>query len=167
LGYSLTTFRKEDEKALYQIFQKAAGSENEFHFECNSLEEFHRDFLNPHWHLFVLRSSKNQVVGGFYIRPNLTGRASHIANAGYMIAHTHRGKGFGALLVKASLRIAKELGFQAMQFNMVLNQNRAAIKLYQKLGFHLIGTIPQAVRNPDGSYQDGQIMFRKLEDKNV
>lgn len=50
-----------------------------------------------------------------------------------------------------------------MQFNMVLSQNVIAIKLYQKLGFNVIGTIPHAIRNPDGSYQDGYIMHRKLE----
>jgi ribosomal protein S18 acetylase RimI-like enzyme len=72
------------------------------------------------------------------------------------------GQGIGTLLVNASLEIAKNLGFQAMQFNMVLSQNVIAMKLYGKLGFKIIGTIPQAIRNPDGSYQDGYILFRTL-----
>lgn len=63
---------------------------------------------------------------------------------------------------KASLHIAKDQGFQAMQFNMVLSQNKLAVKLYQKLGFNIAGTLPEAVRNPDGSYQDGYVMYRKL-----
>ncbi len=44
-----------------------------------------------------------------------------------------------------------------MQFNMVLSKNILAIRLYEKLGFNIIGTIPQSVRNRDGSYQDGYI----------
>jgi ribosomal protein S18 acetylase RimI-like enzyme len=51
-----------------------------------------------------------------------------------------------------------------MQFNMVLSQNTIAIKLYEKLGFKTAGTIPQAIRNPNGSYQDGYVLFRKLTD---
>ena len=80
-----------------------------------------------------------------------------------MIRSTHRGQGIGAVLVKASLHLAKDLGFHAMQFNMVLSQNSIAIKLYQKLRFKIVGSIPAAVRNPDGSYQEGYIMHRKLE----
>jgi ribosomal protein S18 acetylase RimI-like enzyme len=79
-----------------------------------------------------------------------------------MIKSTHRGQGIGTLLVKASLEVAKDLGFQAMQFNMVLSQNVTALKLYQKLGFNIIGSIPRAIRNPDGSYQQGHVLHREL-----
>lgn len=67
-------------------------------------------------------------------------------------------------MIKASLHLAKELGHQAMQFNMVLSQNQLAVKLYQRLGFNIVGTIPEAVRNPDGSFQDGYVMHRTLGD---
>ena len=46
---------------------------------------------------------------------------------------------------------------------MVLSQNVIAIKLYQKLQFDIVGTIPNGFRNPDGSYQDGFVMHRELE----
>ena len=79
-----------------------------------------------------------------------------------MIKSSHRGQGIGTLLINASLEIAKNLGFQAMQFNMVLSQNLIAVKLYQKLGFNIVGTISNAIRNPDGSYQQGYILHREL-----
>ena len=80
-----------------------------------------------------------------------------------MIKSGYRGRGIGTLLINASLKIAKSLGYDAMQFNMVLSQNTGATRLYQKLGFNIIGTIPLAIRNPDGSYQEGYILHRKLE----
>lgn len=49
-----------------------------------------------------------------------------------------------------------------MQFNMVLSQNTGAVKLYERLGFEIVGTIPNAIRNSDGTFQDGHIMHRKL-----
>ncbi|QLH37660.1 MAG: GNAT family N-acetyltransferase [Parachlamydiaceae bacterium] len=120
--------------------------------------------FNGQTHVYVCRSYEDEVIGGFYIKPNYSGRSKHIANAAYMLKSTHRGKGIGSLLVKASLHLAKEFGFLGMQFNMVLSENIPAIKLYQKLGFEIIGTLPKAVRKPQGNYQDGFIMYRKLDD---
>jgi ribosomal protein S18 acetylase RimI-like enzyme len=81
-----------------------------------------------------------------------------------MIKSEFRGQGVGTLLIKGSLQIAKDLGFHAMQFNMVLSQNNGAVRVYQKLGFEIKGIIPKAVRNPDGTFQDGYIMYRNLDD---
>ncbi|MDR3623704.1 MAG: GNAT family N-acetyltransferase [Chlamydiales bacterium] len=164
LGCTLKPFSQEDENKLYNIFQDVVNSGCQFPYGGSSLQEFHQQFLIPQAHVYVCHSSFNEVIGGFYIRPNFPGRSSHIANAAYMLQDTYRGKGIGSLLIKASLHIAKNLGFQAMQFNMVLSQNIVATKLYQKLGFSIIGTLPEAVRNPDESYQNGYIMHRKLDD---
>jgi L-amino acid N-acyltransferase YncA len=164
LGFALDQFRQEDEEQLYHIFRSVVDTGSQFPYECNSLEEFHRQFLNSQFKVYVCHSSNNEVVGGFYLKSNFPGRSSHLANAAYMIHESYRGKGIGTLLVKASLQIARDLGFHAMQFNMVLSQNVSAIRLYQKLGFDIVGTLPKAVRNPDQSYQDGYIMYRKFED---
>lgn len=162
LGYVLEPFQQVDEKAFYAIFRSVIDSGSQFPYECNSVQEFHRQFLNPQAHVYVCRSSAGEVIGGFYIRANFSGRSSHIANAAYMVESSHRNKGIGSLLIQASLYIAKELSFHAMQFNMVLSQNHSAARLYQKLGFTILGTLPQAVRNSDGSFQDGYIMHKKL-----
>jgi len=161
-GFSLTPCKQEDENSLYEIFKKVVDSGVEFPYECNSIQEFHRHFFATQSKVYVCRSSNGEVVGGFYIRPNFSGRASHIANAAYMLKETHRGQGLGTLLVKASLEIAFSLGFKAMQFNMVLSQNIIALKLYEKLGFKIIGTLPKGIRNSDGSYQDAYVIFRDL-----
>lgn len=162
LGFSLSSFSQKDENCLYTIFRDVVDSGSQFPYECSSIQEFYRQFFAPKSDVYVCHSSTKEVVGGFYLRPNYSGRSSHIANAAYMIKENYRSRGIGTLLVNASLEIAKGLGFQAMQFNLVLSQNAGAIKLYKKLGFSIIGTIPQAVRNPDGSYQDGYIMHHKI-----
>lgn len=163
MGYSLQLFEQKDEEELYEIFREVVDSGSQFPYECNSIAEFHRQFFSPHTQVYVSHSPKGEVVGGFYLRANFSGRSNHIANAAYMIRNTYRGKGIGSLLIKASLHFAKNLGFQAMQFNMVLSQNTGAVKLYEKFGFTIAATLPQAIRNPDGSYQDGYVMYRKLE----
>src|SRR5579872_1955660 len=139
--------------------RSSSSSRTEFPYTSSSLLEFQRQFFAPGSQLYVCRSLTQEVIGAFYIRPNFTGRCDHIANAAYMIHGSHRGKGIGKALIQASLAIAKKLGFRAMQFNMVFAQNTIAIKLYEKLGFQIIATIPQAIRNDDGTYQDGYIFY--------
>lgn len=161
-GLLLSLFKQEDETSLYEIFRKVVDAGCEFPYESSSIQEFYRQFFAPESKVYVCRTLNGKVVGGFFVRPNFSGRCNHIANAAYMIKDSYRGQGIGTLLVNASLEIAKSLGFQAMQFNMVLSQNVTALQLYDKLGFKIAGTIPKAVRNPDGSYQDGYILFRTL-----
>jgi DNA-binding MarR family transcriptional regulator/L-amino acid N-acyltransferase YncA len=163
LGYSLELFEQKDEEGLYQIFQEVVESGSQFPYESSSLQEFRLQFFNPHGQVYVCHAQDGEVVGGFYLRPNYSGLSNHIANAAYMIRATYQGKGIGSLLIKASLHLAKDLQFKAMQFNMVLSKNARAVQLYEKLGFTIIGTIPEAVRTPDGSYQDGFVMHRKLD----
>lgn len=164
LGYSLEAYTPQDEEALYRIFVDIVDSGNLFPFITSSKEDFVKYFVGPQFHAYVCKSKENKIVGGFYVKQNFAGRASHISNAGYMLESSARGKGIGTLLIEASLYIAKNLGFKAMQFNMVLSQNVSANNAYKKVGFEIVGTIPEAVKNPDGSYQDGYVMFRKLDD---
>lgn len=164
LGFTLDLFEEKDEKELYEIFQEVVDSGYQFPYECSSIEEFHRQFFSPQGQVYVCHSIRGEVLGGFYLKANYSGRSSHIANAAYMIRNVYRGKGIGSLLIRASLHLAKNRDLLAMQFNMVLSQNKLAVKLYERLGFNIVGTIPQAVRNPDGSFQDGYVMHRKLDD---
>lgn len=166
MGYGLEPYKKKHEGELYNIFKEVVDSGLQFPYECNSLKEFHQHFLTADGQVYVCHTASGEVIGGFYIKPNFPGRSKHIANAAYMIKNSYRGKGIGSLLIKASLHLAKRLGFQAMQFNMVLRQNTNAIYIYKKLGFSILATVPTAVRNSDGSYQDGHVMYRTLDDIN-
>lgn len=84
------------------------------------------------------------VVGASYLKPNFVGRAAHIANAGYLVAASHRRRGIGRALVLDSLRRAAALGFDAIMFNLVFVSNPART-LYEALGWREIGRIPDAV----------------------
>ena len=57
---------------------------------------------------------------------------------------------------------ARRLGFRAMQFNYVISTNTAAIRLWQDLGFEIVGTLASAFRHPDKGYVDVYVMYRSL-----
>jgi GNAT superfamily N-acetyltransferase len=98
------------------------------------------------------------LIGASYIKPNYVGRAAHIANAGYFVLAPYRGTGVGRTLVEHSLREARQLGFDAMVFNLVFESNPARA-MYRRLGFDEVGRIPGAVEG-----EDAVIYWRSLED---
>jgi ribosomal protein S18 acetylase RimI-like enzyme len=49
-----------------------------------------------------------------------------------------------------------------MQFNFVVSTNKAAVNLWQSVGFKIIGTIPQGFNHKLLGYVDAYIMFREL-----
>ena len=57
---------------------------------------------------------------------------------------------------------ARRLGFRAMQFNFVVSTNESAVRLWQRLGFKIVGTLPAAFQHPTKGYVDVYIMFRSL-----
>lgn len=94
------------------------------------------------------------LVGLYILHPNNIGRCGHICNASYAVDKTMRGKHIGEYLVKDCMKKARELDFKILQFNAVVSTNIGALKLYKKLGFTQLGTIPNGFLMNDGSYQD-------------
>ena len=70
-----------------------------------------------------------------------------------------RGKGVGRALVADSLAQVAPCGFASMQFNAVVDSNKAALHLHESLGMQRIGTIPGGFRNGDGEDEDMHIFF--------
>jgi DNA-binding MarR family transcriptional regulator/L-amino acid N-acyltransferase YncA len=103
-----------------------------------------------------------QVVGVFVIRPNNPGPGSHVANASYAVRADVRGIGLGRQMGQASLDLAHDLGYTAMQFNTVVSTNANAVRLWRSLGFRIVGTIPDGFQLPDGSVVSHYVMYRPL-----
>ena len=62
------------------------------------------------------------------------------------------------------LKEARRAGFLAMQFNLVVSTNEAAVGLWQKLGFTIVGTLPKVFRHRERGYVDAYVMHRFLDD---
>jgi RimJ/RimL family protein N-acetyltransferase len=54
-----------------------------------------------------------------------------------------------------------------MQFNFVVSTNEAAVALWQKIGFSIVGTLPKAFRHQELGYVDAYVMYRFLDDIEV
>lgn len=102
------------------------------------------------------------VVGSAKMNNNRDGNGSHVASASYMVDPAHTGRGIGRALCEYSLDWARTAGFRAMQFNAVVDNNAAAVHLYESLGFKIVGTVPESFRHPRDGYVGLHIMHRYL-----
>jgi ribosomal protein S18 acetylase RimI-like enzyme len=103
-----------------------------------------------------------QIIGTYYIRSNQPGGGAHICNCGYITAAAARGQGVARAMCLHSQDQARAMGYRAMQFNFVLDSNQGALRLWQKLGYRIIGTIPDAFAHPDLGYVPAHILYLSL-----
>lgn len=102
------------------------------------------------------------VLGTAKMNRNHMGNGSHVASATYMVDPAHSGKGVGRALCTYSVEWARTSGFRAMQFNAVVATNTRAVKLYESLGFEVIGTLPEGFNHPAEGYVGLHIMHKAL-----
>ena len=130
--------------------------------ECLDLNSG-REFFKIQNHCGVAENAETKEIIGLYIlHPNNVGRCGHICNASYAVRSDMRGNKIGKKLVLDSLVQGKKLGFKILQFNAVVKTNTSARKLYEKLGFVQLGTIPDGFLMKDGSYEDICPYYKKL-----
>jgi len=102
------------------------------------------------------------ILGTYYIRPNQQGGGRHVCNGGYITSHGARGRGVARAMCEHSLDRARARGFRAMQFNFVVSTNERAVRLWQALGFDIVGRLPGAFDHPTHGFVDALVMFRSL-----
>jgi len=75
---------------------------------------------------------------------------------------TERGKGIAQRLCRHSLEYAKQAGYRGMQYNLVVSTNKAAVHLWKKMGFKIVGTLPGVFHHPGIGDVDAYVMFQIL-----
>ena len=154
---------RNDMDAVWHIFHAVVLRADTYVFDPHTpREDLEMHWFGHHIHTFVAEWD-GTVVGTYILKPNQIDLGSHIANGSYMVHPDHWNKGIGRSMGKHSLVEAKKLGFRAIQFNMVIETNKAAIYLWKSLGFKIIGTIPEAFYFKKEKYISAHIMYKYLE----
>lgn len=66
------------------------------------------------------------------------------------------------MLCEHSLQIAQERGYLGIQFNIVVSTNKAAVGLWNKYGFEIVGATPNGFRHGKLGFVDTYIMYKDL-----
>ncbi len=164
-----------DQDRIWKIFQEVVVRGDTYAFDRDiSRENALAYWFQPGANTYVAEefstnqgsggSQGRQLVGTYILKSNQSGGGSHVANAAFMVARDARGQGIGRAMGEHCLSEARRLGFLAIQFNFVVSTNEAAVHLWQKLGFKIVGALPRAFLHPDKGFIDVYIMFRSLAD---
>ncbi len=153
---------KEDHEAIWEITRQVITTCESLVFAPDTSRERMLVFwCNRKKHVFVA-TIDDEVVGTFFISDNQPGLGSHVANAGYMVSPFAEGKGIGFQMGEYSLKEARRLGYKSMQFNIVLKSNERAVHLWQKLGFEIVGEVPEVFNHPTKGLINGYVMWQRL-----
>lgn len=151
----------DDYEGIWEIFHKVIQKRDTYVFDPNTpREDLQKHWFAPYMHTYVFEEG-GKVLGTYIVKPNQIDLGSHIANASYMVHPMAQGKGIGKQMGEHSLNLARELGFIGMQFNIVISTNEAALRLWKKLGFEIIGTTPKGFQSANGLV-DTHIMYITL-----
>lgn len=88
-------------------------------------------------------------------------RYRHRCDVAIALYQEYCGRGIGKMMLEVILRVAKELGYEQAELEVVAD-NKNAIAMYEKLGFEKYGVLPHNVKYSDGKYADTYWMMRQL-----
>ncbi|MBU9721853.1 MULTISPECIES: GNAT family N-acetyltransferase [Bacillaceae] len=111
------------------------------------------DWFIQHPDTLAIVALKNHfVIGILTIEPETFLKTCHRANLGLIVHKNYRSKGVGLALMKAAIQWAQHHErYEKIELE-VLQSNKRAINLYNKLGFIEEGTIYKAIKNAPHSY---------------
>jgi RimJ/RimL family protein N-acetyltransferase len=154
---------KSDWKGAWRIIEPVFRSGESYAFSPDiSEEEAYKVWVEIPKVTYIALDPNSEVVGTYYIKPNQPELGAHVCNCGYIVAEKARGEGVATAMCEHSQREAVSLGFRAMQFNLVVTTNESAVKLWIKLGYDIIGTLPNSFRHPRFGYVDAHVMYKQL-----
>lgn len=155
MGIKVKAFEKNDAKEVVAIWNKVVCDGVAFPQETPFDDEEGEGFFLGQTYTGVAKNAlTGEVVGVYVLHPNFVGRCSHIAFSAFAVKETARGMGVGEALVTDCKKTAKSLGFRAVQLNVVVASNTAALGLYKKCGLTPLGRIKNGFRLPNGEYED-------------
>ena len=102
------------------------------------------------------------VLGSAKMGPNRPARGSHVGTASFMVAPESRGRGVGRALAEYVVQWHRDHGYRGIQFNAVVETNLAAVRLWQALGFEVVGTVPGAFLSREHGYVGLHVMYLPL-----
>lgn len=135
---------------------------DEFHMTMEQEETFIRSCIDSAKDLMLIATINGEHAGNCSLMSVGTyKRYRHRCEIAIALYQKYCGTGIGTIMLETVLSVAKELGYEQAELE-VIEGNKRAVKLYQKLGFRPFGTFPNNMKYADGTYADAVWMMKKL-----
>jgi L-amino acid N-acyltransferase YncA len=150
--------------AIWPFFHQVVDAQETYAFDPATTSEQGRAIWmeRPPGRTAVAVDADGTVLGSSKMGPNRPGPGAHIGTASFMVDPAARGRGVGRALAEDMVRWHREQGFHGIQFNAVVETNTAAVRLWQDLGFQIVGTVPDAFRHPTQGLVGLHVMYLPL-----
>ena len=129
--------------------------------EAQALDWWRKQFGAPASGSIVLVARDDQgIVGSVQLHPSWAPNQPHRADVAKLIVHRRaRRRGLGAEMMAAVEREAAKAGYRLL----VLDSKRgdAGERLYRRLGWNVVGTIPRYALDTDGRTPHDTVLFYK------
>ncbi|MEQ9563533.1 MAG: N-acetyltransferase [Woeseiaceae bacterium] len=161
---SIRNFAEADWPAVWAVMEPVFRAGDTYSFASDiSEQDARRAWIDDPARSFVAVDDAGHILGTYFLKANRPGQGGHVCNCGYIVAASARGRGIASAMCEHSQREAVRLGFRAMQYNLVVSTNTGALSLWRKLGFDIVGTLPEAFLHPTKGYVDAHVLYKMLQ----
>ena len=156
-------YQDTDWPAVWPLLQATFTAGDTYAYSPQSTEaDIHKAWIDSPAATYVALDAGGALLGTYFIKANQPGLGSHVCNCGYVVAPAAQGQGVASGMCEHSQLEAVAMGFLAMQFNLVAASNERAVRLWQRMGFAVVGTLPKAFRHQRLGLVDALVIFKTL-----
>ncbi len=153
----------DDWESIWPVFRDTVAAGETYAYPDDLTAEQARElWITPPPGATVVLEDDGLLLGTAKMGPNRPGRGDHVGTASFLVAESARGRGVGRALAEHVVAWHREQGFRGIQFNAVVETNTAAVRLWQSLGFEIVGTVPGAFRSASHGYVGLHVMHLRL-----
>jgi GNAT superfamily N-acetyltransferase len=115
----------------------------------------------PSTAVFLVHREEGRILGTVHYQASSAPNQPHRADVSKLIVHRDaRRRGVGAQLMNTLEARARAHGLRLLTLDT--KRGDSAERLYAKLGWKVAGVIPDFALNPDGTFHDTVIFYKKL-----
>jgi len=161
--HTISAIHDSDWPEVWKLLRETFAAGDTYSFAPDSTEaEIRKIWIDAPAATFVVRDADGALLGTYFIKANQPGLGDHVCNCGYVVAPRATGRGIATAMCEHSQAWALGHGFCAMQFNFVVSTNERAVRLWERLGFQIVGRLPGAFRHHTLGYVDALVMYKTL-----
>jgi len=156
----------EDEERLLEFFKKLPEEDRQVLREDTTdpmvikrwVQEIDYNKVYP-----VLAEHRGRIVGDATLHMKQYGWQRHIGEIRIVIDKDFRGQGLGKVMIHELINKATGLGLHHIQLSLVETQVKE-IKIFERMGFQKIATLPKYIIDVNGHEHDLIIMTTRVSD---
>ncbi|MGO4929552.1 N-acetyltransferase family protein [Fundicoccus sp. Sow4_F4] len=113
-------------------------------------------FATSETNLMLVVEVDDQIIGMGNLATFGSQKQAHVAEIGLSLIQEYWGYGIGGLLMEDLLDFGRQVGLKVITLEVV-KDNRRAVKLYERFGFEIVGTLKQRLKY-NCNYYDSYVM---------